>query len=50
MLFVTDSVVLYSKYVTKNALKGFGDFKIGQVIFIHVPTAFVYYGLLIIEA
>jgi len=34
MLFVTDSILLYSKYVTKNAVKGFVDFKTeGQVIF-----------------
>jgi len=32
MLFVTDSIQLYSEYLTKEALEGFVDFKIGQVI------------------
>jgi hypothetical protein len=33
LLFVADSVHFYSEYLTKEALEGFGDFKIGgQVI------------------
>jgi hypothetical protein len=32
MLFVTILFNLHSKYVTKEALEGLGDFKIGQVI------------------
>jgi hypothetical protein len=32
LLFVADSVQLKRKYITKEALEGFGDFKIGQVI------------------
>jgi hypothetical protein len=32
MLFVINSVHLYSEYLTKKALEGFGDFKIGGQI------------------
>ena len=32
MLLITDSIQLYSEYLTKEALEGFVDFKIGQVI------------------
>ena len=32
MPFVMDSVQLYSEYVTREAVEGFGNFKIGQVI------------------
>jgi hypothetical protein len=32
MLFVTDSFLTYTPYLTKEAFEGFGVFKIGQVI------------------
>jgi len=32
MLFVTNSIQLCSEYLTKEALEGFVDIKIGQVI------------------
>jgi len=32
MMVVANSVHLYSEYLTKEALEGFGDFNVGQVI------------------